>query len=278
MVQHNIASMQILRHLSNCGPIILTFAISLFFGVAVALASLSPAAAAAIPKPEIKRLIITEAEQSTHVTPSLALAVAHVESRFQSDAVSPKGAIGVMQIMPRTGRDVFGLTSEQLRDPRTNIRAGIAFLDQLIVQYGGRIDLALSHYNGGSAVSRNGTQQIIPYTRGYVLKVLAAAQKYSAEAPPMGKVERRTPPVTMPAIHADSRLPNPSSTLANYQQGGTRNTSVAAHLEEVDFWLQTAEMVQVSPLNNLSPSPSQRLIEQMEANRRQFRNWLRQHQ
>ena len=120
----------------------------------------------------IKTLIVKEAQRSKYVASSLALAVAQVESSFRADAISPAGAIGVMQIMPRTGRTIFGLSPRQLKDPQINIRAGIQFLDQLIEQYDGRIDLALSHYNGGSAVNRGGTKQVISYTRGYVLKVL----------------------------------------------------------------------------------------------------------
>ncbi|MGB2123497.1 MAG: lytic transglycosylase domain-containing protein, partial [Candidatus Puniceispirillaceae bacterium] len=97
-------------------------------------------------------MIVNEARKTTHVTPSVALAVAKIESGFRPHVVSSAGAIGVMQIMPRTGRDVFGLNRTELFDPAVNIRAGVTFLNQLIERYDGRIDLALSHYNGGSRV------------------------------------------------------------------------------------------------------------------------------
>ena len=124
----------------------------------------------------IKTLIVKEAQKSKYVAPSLALVAAYVESSFRA-AISPAGAIGVMQIMPRTGRTIYGLSPQQLKDPHINIRAGIQFLDKLIEQYDGRIDLALSHYNGGSAVNRGG-KKVASYTRGYVLKVLDAAKRY----------------------------------------------------------------------------------------------------
>jgi len=106
-----------------------------------------------------------------NVSLSLALAVAHVESNFDARARSSKGARGVMQIMPATARGEYGISAEELWNPRTNIRVGLHFLSRLIDGYDGRTDIALSHYNGGSAVRRNGRLRIIPATRHYVAKV-----------------------------------------------------------------------------------------------------------
>jgi len=112
------------------------------------------------------------------VDPALALAVAHVESNFNPHAVSHKGARGVMQIMPNTARGEFGLNPALLFDPQTNIYTGIKFIKQLTQQYG-RIDYALSHYNGGSRVrGRDGRLQVIPATKPYVDKVLAKTAFY----------------------------------------------------------------------------------------------------
>ena len=113
----------------------------------------------------LKQMIVKEAAKTTNVTPSVALAVAKIESGFQPHVVSSAGAIGVMQIMPRTGRDLFGLSRADLFDPAINIRAGVTFLDKLIDRYGGRVDLALSHYNGGSRVTAGPQPKIIPVTR-----------------------------------------------------------------------------------------------------------------
>jgi len=118
----------------------------------------------------IKAMVVGEAIRM-NVSLSLALAVAHVESDFNPRALSPKGARGVMQIMPDTAWQEYGIAPDELWRPRINIRIGLNFLDRLIDQYRGRTDIALSHYNGGSRVRRGGRLRIIPATRRYVGKV-----------------------------------------------------------------------------------------------------------
>ena len=130
---------------------------------------------------EIKNIIIKESKKTKFVTPSLALAVAESESSFRPDVVSHAGAIGVMQIMPATANGLYGIKKSQLYNPHTNIIIGVQFLEHLIKKYDGRIDLALSHYNGGSKVRRNGKYSIIPQTRSYVEKVLHTARKYKVK-------------------------------------------------------------------------------------------------
>jgi len=141
---------------------------------------------------EVRRMIVQEALRSSVVPPSLALAVAKAESDFVASAVSSAGARGVMQIMPATGRGEFGVTPEELWSPRLNIQLGIAFLASLIGRYDGRWDLALSHYNGGSAVGRGDRPQVIPATRAYVDKVLRLERGYARD-------------VTVEALIAESR-------------------------------------------------------------------------
>ena len=126
----------------------------------------------------IKMLLIDNAKKSNYVKPSLALAVAQVESNFNANAISNKGAIGVMQIMPKTARDLYGIPKHKLFDPIINIKIGISFLDHLIKKYKGRIDIALSHYNGGSAVGKWPNVKIIPATYNYVLKVLNKSSNF----------------------------------------------------------------------------------------------------
>ena len=126
----------------------------------------------------IKMLLIDNAKKSNYVKPSLALAVAQVESNFNANAISNKGAIGVMQIMPKTARDMYGVPKHKLFDPVINIKIGISFLDHLIKKYKGRIDIALSHYNGGSAVGKWPNVKIIPATYNYVLKVLNKSSNF----------------------------------------------------------------------------------------------------
>ncbi len=125
---------------------------------------------------QIRRMLVAEAQQ-TIVPPALALAVARVESNFNPRAVSHKGAVGVMQIMPRTAWSIYQVPREDLFDPRLNIRIGVDFLQRLYRRYG-RWDLALSHYNGGSRVGTPPNARVIPATRKYVDKVLALRTDY----------------------------------------------------------------------------------------------------
>ncbi len=126
---------------------------------------------------DIKNLIIKNSKLTNYVSPSLGLAVAKMESNYNHKAVSPKGAIGVMQIMPLTAKKIYGIERYKLFNPVVNIKVGLHFLDHLIQKYRGRVDIALSHYNGGSAVGVWPNVKIIPATHSYVIKVL----KYSSE-------------------------------------------------------------------------------------------------
>ena len=138
-------------------------------------------------RPYIKMLLIENARLSEYVTPALAIAVAKVESDLRPDAVSNKGAIGVMQIMPRTGLLEFGVKRKDLFNPIINIKIGVKFLDQLIKKYKGNIGVALSHYNGGSAVGIWPNVKIIPATYPYVVKVLKKSNELGNQVPTLRK-------------------------------------------------------------------------------------------
>ena len=98
---------------------------------------------------------------------ALLLAVAHQESGLRADAVSPAGAIGIMQLMPKTAAEL----GVDPRDPAQNIMGGAAYLRSLLDRFGGRLDLALAAYNAGPgriARNPNGPRQ----TRRYVADCL----------------------------------------------------------------------------------------------------------
>lgn len=152
------------------------WAVIIAFIVLTALSSHS-FARLSLDRETVKEIVVEEAKLQG-VDPALALAVAQVESDFDPNVVSHKGARGVMQIMPKTARDEFGINPTLLFDARTNIRTGVTFLKQLQKRYG-KVEFALSHYNGGSRVTKpDGSYQVIPVTRGYVDKVLSKMKNF----------------------------------------------------------------------------------------------------
>lgn len=146
--------------------------VSVAGGCATDVAARHPADRAAI-----KALVAREAV-GMGVPVSLALAVAHAESNFDPAAESHKGARGVMQIMPATAQSEYGIAADRLWEPRLNVRLGLHFLNRLVRQYRGRVDLALSHYNGGSRVGVWPNARVIPATAGYVSRVRELQRHY----------------------------------------------------------------------------------------------------
>lgn len=107
--------------------------------------------------------------------PALVHAVIRAESAYRPDALSPKGAIGLMQVMPATGRR-FGVND--LDVPERNLQAGTTYLRHLLDRFD-NVSLALAAYNAGEgAVSRFGNK-IPPYpeTQGYVQGILRSYRK-----------------------------------------------------------------------------------------------------
>jgi soluble lytic murein transglycosylase-like protein len=132
-------------------------------------------ARASIYDPIIERVAASQAIEA-----NLLRAVIVVESGFNSRAVSARGAVGLMQLMPATARR-FGVFN--LYDPGQNVVAGASYLKFLIKRFGNDVPLALAAYNAGEdAVDRSGGR-IPPYseTRAYVPRVLGIYQKLLAQ-------------------------------------------------------------------------------------------------
>jgi len=122
---------------------------------------------------------IIEKSIAYDLDPILALSVAKVESNFDASALSHAGARGVMQIMPATAKGEFNVSADQLYDISTNIDLGIRYLKQLMNMYDQRLEIALSHYNGGSAVRQfDGSLKVIPATSHYVSKVISTSKNF----------------------------------------------------------------------------------------------------
>ena len=114
--------------------------------------------------------LISEHSKIIGVRPDLVRAVMQVESAFNPNARSPKGALGLMQLMPATIQQ-FGVKNPF--NAAENVRAGVAYLRQLLDRYQDNEELALAAYNAGpGAVDKHG-QSVPPYreTRNYVAQI-----------------------------------------------------------------------------------------------------------
>jgi hypothetical protein len=176
----------------------------LFFRGATVTSGGNPAAAAPAPGPQDQKLVaffevstnykavrhlLKEAAQTNNVDYELLKAVIVTESGFDPRAVSPRGAVGLMQMMPPTA-ERYGVRGEpnapiekKLTDPAINIRAGARYLRDLARLFPGRLDLVLASYNAGEgAVQRAGNRiPNYPETQNYVKTVMSI---YSALKPP----------------------------------------------------------------------------------------------
>jgi soluble lytic murein transglycosylase-like protein len=150
----------------------------------------TPAPAVIVSTPEVKletaapvvpgpKQMLRDAALRSGLPPEFVESVAQVESGFRPDAVSPKGAVGVMQLMPATAKTL----GADPNDTAQNIDAGTRLLRELLIKYNGDVVKALAAYNAGeSAVDKY--QGMPPYneTRWYVKKVIDTYQKAGQKA------------------------------------------------------------------------------------------------
>ena len=135
----------------------------------------------ALPPQEVNRLV-DETAQRYRVDPQLVHAIIKVESEYDPNAVSRKGAMGLMQLIPATARR-FGV--ENPFDPQQNIEGGVTYLKYLMNIFDGDLALSLAAYNAGeNSVLRTGRIPSFAETRDYVRKVTTLYQNgFSPVAP-----------------------------------------------------------------------------------------------
>ncbi len=130
--------------------------------------------AAVRPLQQTPKDVLGEAALLQGLEPELVRSVAKVESGLRQDAVSPKGALGLMQLMPATAAEL-GINPNHAGD---NAQGGAKYLRDLLIRYNGNSALALAAYNAGpGAVARFGGVPPYAETRQYVLKVIREYQR-----------------------------------------------------------------------------------------------------
>ena len=133
-----------------------------------------------------------------HLDPTLVAAVVYAESRFDPNARSSAGAVGLMQVLPETGEFIARSTGgtefveADLRDPDINVRYGTWLLDYLRTRYDGDVETALAAYHAGPTNvdewRRSGVGIAFPETQAYVDEVLRVKQIYArAYGPDLGR-------------------------------------------------------------------------------------------
>ena len=132
--------------------------------------------------------IVYKSAQKYNMDPALIMAVIEIESKFDAKAVSKAGAIGLMQIMPKTAKslsrelNIKKYNKNSLYNPEINIKIGTYYLKKLLQEFNNDIDLSLGAYNGGIGNIKKWQKQKkeIPFeeTRTFIKKVKSARIKY----------------------------------------------------------------------------------------------------
>ena len=142
---------------------------------------MTPALAKAIPASSGKGYeeIIQKAAATYDVDPDLIRGVIQAESSFNASARSPKGAMGLMQLMPGTAREL-GVNNPY--DPEENVMGGTRYLKRLLNRYDGNVSLALAAYNWGMGNLENHRNWMPQETRNYVSRITSLYKRNEQSA------------------------------------------------------------------------------------------------
>jgi soluble lytic murein transglycosylase-like protein len=133
--------------------------------------------AATLPVPAQYTTMVERAAAAANISPRLLAALVWQESRWKANAVSPKGAIGLTQLMPGTARDL-GVNP---RDPMANLMGGARYLRQMLNYFDGDLERALAAYNAGPGRVRSARGiPAIAETRAYVRSIVQRASVMGA--------------------------------------------------------------------------------------------------
>jgi soluble lytic murein transglycosylase-like protein len=136
----------------------------------------------AAPPPAVLRATVEQVAAENLLPPGLIHSIIKVESNYNANAVSPKGAMGLMQLIPSTA-ERFGVADAF--DPLENLKGGARYLRHLLALYGPDYPLVLAAYNAGEgAVARYGGVPPYPETRNYVELVKRAYEEFAPAPPP----------------------------------------------------------------------------------------------
>jgi soluble lytic murein transglycosylase-like protein len=125
------------------------------------------------PTPFEQRVIAVATREG--LDPALVLAVVEAESGQEANAISPKGAVGLMQVLPETAAEIG---YPDAADPASNLEAGCRYLAALLESFGGDVELALAAYNAGpGAVRRWGTVPPYRETKTFIARVAAEYER-----------------------------------------------------------------------------------------------------
>lgn len=193
--------------------------------------------------------LVQRAAQVASVDAALLHAIIDTESGYDPQAVSVRGAIGLMQVLPRTG-ERFGV--RRLEDPAENVRAGASYIRWLLSRFDDDLTLALAAYNAGEgAVLRYGRQiPPFPETQNYVRKVMAGYTRLrEANSAPVVSAPPMRPGESTPRIR-----PVPSG----------QPTQSAQSTEPMQS-MQTVQTVQTArPTHFMQPTPSTQPMQPMQ--------------
>ena len=157
----------------------------------------------------VLRSLVDSIAKDNGVDPALVDAMVRTESNYNPLAISSKGAMGLMQLIPETGRR-FGV--QDFFDPRQNIEGGVRYIKYLLNMFEGNVDLSLAAYNAGeNLVARLGRIPPYPETRNYVRKIRALYTKpYSYVDSNLEAAAARTTPV----VSASAAVSSPATITA----------------------------------------------------------------